>query len=66
MSRLADYLAFGRVNPILFVNPPDGGITILLDEDEIWEAEAQMAQWLESKGMPAQWLELKGMPAQWA
>ena len=55
MSGLADYLAFARANPMLFVNPPDGGITILLDEDEIREAEAQMAHWLESKGMPEEW-----------
>jgi len=55
MSTLADYLAFAKAHPKLFVNPPEGGVTILLDEAEIREAEAQMTQWLESKGMPAEW-----------
>ncbi len=55
MSTLADYLAFAKAHPALFANPPEGGIAILLNEDEIREAEAKMAQLLESKGMPAEW-----------
>jgi ADP-ribose pyrophosphatase len=55
MSTLADYLAFAKSHPALFANPSEGGVTILLDEDEIRQAEAQMAHWLESKGMPAEW-----------
>ena len=38
MSTLADYLAFAKAHPGLFVNPPHGGMTILLDEDEIRES----------------------------
>ena len=48
MSTLADYLAFAKAHPGLFVNPPQGGITILLDEDEIREAEKQEEQRLEA------------------
>lgn len=55
MSTLADYLAFAKAHPALFVNPQEGGVTILLDEKEIHEAETQMAEWLESKDMPAEW-----------
>ena len=44
MSTLADYLAFAKAHPALFANPPEGGIAILLNEDEIREAEAKMAQ----------------------
>jgi ADP-ribose pyrophosphatase len=55
VSTLVEYLAFAKAHPALFVNPPEGGITILLDEYEIREVEAQMARWLESKGMPAEW-----------
>ena len=55
MSTLADYLAFAKAHPGLFVNPPQGGITILLDEDEIREAEKQEAQRLEAQGLPAEW-----------
>jgi ADP-ribose pyrophosphatase len=55
MSTLADYLAFAKAHPKLFVNSSEEGITILLGENEILKAETQMAQWLESKGMPAEW-----------
>src|SRR6266567_7172972 len=46
---------FAKAHPALFANPPQGGITILLDEHEIQEAQTQMARWLESKGMPVEW-----------
>ncbi len=52
MSTLEDYLAFAKAHPALFENPPEGGITILLDEAEIREVESQMARWLEAKGKP--------------
>jgi ADP-ribose pyrophosphatase len=55
MSTLAEYLAFAKTHPERFVNPPEGGITILLAEDEIREVEAYMAQKLEAKGLPAEW-----------
>src|SRR5262249_40351523 len=58
MSTLADYLAFAKANPGLFVNPPHGGITILLDDDEIREAEKQEAQKLEAQGLPAEWAQV--------
>src|SRR5258706_10157405 len=58
MSTLADYLAFAKAHPSLFVNPPQDGITILLDEDEIQEAERQEARRLEKQGLPAEWAKV--------
>lgn len=55
MSTLADYLNFARIRPELFVNPPDGGFTILLNEYEIREAESQVAGQLEASGRPTDW-----------
>ncbi len=55
MKTLAEYLTFARVHPERFVNPPQGGFTILLGEDEIHEVEAYMARKLEDKGLPAEW-----------
>lgn len=55
MSTLADYLDFARIRPELFVNPHDGGFTILLDEHEIREAESQVAGQLEASGRPTTW-----------
>ena len=58
MSTLADYLAFAKAHPGLFINPPRSGITILLGEDEIREAERQEAQRLEARGLPAEWAKV--------
>ncbi len=58
MSTLADYFAFAKAHPALFVNPSKGGFTILLEEDEIREAEAQAAQQLEAQGLPAEWAQV--------
>lgn len=58
MRTLADYLAFAKAHPALFVNPPGAGFTILLDEAEIREAESQMAQWLRAKGLPTEWAQV--------
>ncbi len=55
MSTLAEYFAFARAHPERFVNPPEGGFTILLGEDEIREVEAHMTRKLEAKGLPAEW-----------
>jgi ADP-ribose pyrophosphatase len=55
MSILAEYLAFAKAHPDQFVNPSEGGIVILLGEDEIQEVEAQMAQKLEARGLPTEW-----------
>ena len=37
------------------MNPPQGGFTILLREDEIREVEAFMMQKLRAKGLPTEW-----------
>ncbi len=58
MSRLAAYLAFAEAHPEQFVNPPEGGFTILLEEAEIREAEASMAQKLQAKGLPVEWSQV--------
>ena len=58
MSTLADYLAFAKAHPALFANPPEGGIAILLNEDEIREAEAIVARRLEANGLPAEWAQV--------
>src|ERR1700738_5040750 len=54
-STLAEYLAFAKAHPERFVNPSEGGFTILLGEDEIREVETFMAQKLQVKGLPTQW-----------
>ena len=53
-----DYLTFAKAHPGLFFNPPQDGITILLDEDEIREAERQEAQRLEAQGLPTEWAKV--------
>jgi len=55
MGTLADYLSFARAHPALFVNPSQRGIIVLLEEDEIREAESQESQRLEAQGMPVEW-----------
>jgi len=55
MSILEGYFAFAQAHPELFVNPPEAGIEILLDEADMQEAESQMAQSLKAKGMPTEW-----------
>ena len=55
MKTLADYLTFAEEHPNLFYNPPQGGFTILRDEEEIRRVEAEMVQKLQKKGMPAEW-----------
>lgn len=58
MSTRADYFAFAKAHPEQFVNPPEGGFTILMDEAEIREAEATVAQRLKAKGLPAEWAQV--------
>lgn len=58
MSTREEYFAFAETHPNLFVNPPGAGFTILLDEDEIREAEAMMTQWLKSKELPTEWAQV--------
>jgi ADP-ribose pyrophosphatase len=54
-SPRADYFNLIKTHPSLFTNPPSGGFSILLDEEEIRESEAQMSQMLEASGKPTQW-----------
>ena len=58
MTTLADYLAFAKTRPALFVNPPEAGFTILLDEAYIRKTELQMTQWLQAKGLPTEWAQV--------
>src|SRR5258708_21557996 len=58
MSFLTDYFAFAQEHPELFVNPPQGGFTILLEEKEIQEVEAQMKQKLAARGLPVAWSQV--------
>src|SRR5438876_4538335 len=55
MNNLGEYLAYASAHPKQFVNPPKGGFTILLGEDEIHEVETSMARKLEDKRLPAEW-----------
>lgn len=57
-SRLEEYLAFARKHPQMFVNPPNAGFTILLEEEDIRAAEAVMASWLQSKKLPTEWAQV--------
>lgn len=58
LSTLAEYLSFAQAHPELFINPLQGDITILLNEDEIFEAERQEAQRLKAQSMPAEWAKV--------
>jgi ADP-ribose pyrophosphatase len=57
MNTLPDYLSFAQAHPALFVNPP-GGFTILLNEGEIREVEAQMVKRLKVKKLPTEWAQI--------
>lgn len=58
MSTREEYLGFAKAHPHLFANPPGAGFRILLDEDDIREAETQMAQWLKARGLLTQWAQV--------
>src|SRR5581483_4951284 len=58
MDTLIEYLNFANDHPERFVNPSEGGFTILLQEDEIRKVEASMAQKLEAKGLPTEWSQV--------
>jgi ADP-ribose pyrophosphatase len=53
-----DYLSFANTHPELFVNPSKGGFTILLNEEEIREAEASIKESLKKRGLPTEWAEV--------
>jgi ADP-ribose pyrophosphatase len=55
MSNRDDYFALVKAFPELFRNPPGAGFEILLDEEDISQAENSAAQQLRSVGAPAGW-----------
>lgn len=58
VSSLAEYFAFAQEHPEVFVNPPQGGFTVLLEEKEIREVEAQMRQKLAARGLSVAWSQV--------
>src|SRR5579884_774980 len=58
MSMLEEYLAFARQYPALFENPPEAGLTIILDVDEIRRVEDEVSQRLAAQGFPAAWAQV--------
>lgn len=56
MSTQADYYAFAEAHPTLFANPPGAGFVILLDENEIREAERQMQERIATRHLPTEWI----------
>jgi ADP-ribose pyrophosphatase len=57
MSDKARYFEFVQSYPERFANVP-GGIEILLDPEEIVQAEAAVAQRLIARGLPAEWADV--------
>src|SRR5690349_18746534 len=51
----SEYRALVSSQPELFENPPDAGFEILLDENEIRQAEDNVAEQLRKFGAPAEW-----------
>lgn len=58
MNRLADYFAFARTNPALFVNPYGAGFVVILEEEDIHATELQMAQRLKAENLPTSWAQV--------
>lgn len=52
MDDLDRYFDYARSHPEQFVNPPDGLITVLLDPEQIAEAESLMERRLLARGVP--------------
>ena len=55
MDARQQYLDLVRSRPQLFVNPPSAAFHILLDQSEIEQAEASMADHLRRHAAPAEW-----------
>ena len=55
MSDLEHYFSLVQKHPELFVNPPGGEITILLDRNDIREVEELVREYYLSKGLPPAW-----------
>jgi ADP-ribose pyrophosphatase len=58
MSDRAAYRALMVSRPDLFRNPEGAGTTILLDDEEIRQAEEHIAEQLRKRGAPAEWAEV--------
>lgn len=58
MIHREQYFNLVREQPDLFRNPPGQIIAILLDEREIQQAEAFVAERLASHGLPAEWAQV--------
>lgn len=58
MNKLEEYLAFAKMHPKLFMNPSEGGFTILMDKDEIHIAEVEVGRRLETESLPGRWGEV--------
>ncbi len=57
-STLVDYMTLVQTYPMLFLNPDKEGYVILLEEDEIREVEALVAQRLRRKKLPIEWAKV--------
>lgn len=57
-TKLRKYLDFAEDNPSIFANPPEGGYQILLDEQEIRQAEATVGNKLRQKKLPMEWAQV--------
>ncbi len=58
MDTVDEYLAFARVHPALFMNPPGSTFIIILDQDEIHEVEKQVSERLKDQGLPVAWAKV--------
>jgi len=58
MNILTEYLTFAKNHPKLFINPSQGGFTILLTEDEIRQVEQSLEEKLNAKGLPTEWAQV--------
>ncbi|MEO5374791.1 MAG: NUDIX hydrolase [Alphaproteobacteria bacterium] len=54
---LARYYAFVRAHPEHYVNP-EGGVTVLLERDEIRAIEEGQADRLQARGLPREWARI--------
>lgn len=51
MSTLSEYLSFAEQHPTLFENPPSASFTLIFDEDEIRQIEAEVGEKLARRGL---------------
>lgn len=55
MSDLEQYFALVQKHPEMFVNPPGGEITVLLNRDDIREVEELAREYYLANGLPPEW-----------